>query len=62
MYDKLGPSGVAGILVFLAGIGVIGWQNPIIAAGVALVVAGIGFVAYGLVKSLVKAFGMGGMM
>jgi len=59
MFDKLGPVGIAGILLLLAGIGLVAWQNLILAAGLALVVAGIGLVVYGLVTSLLGAFGLG---
>lgn len=61
MLDKLGTVGVAGIVVLLAGVALVAWQNLILAAGLALVVAGVGLVAYGLVTSLLGAFGMTGM-
>ena len=61
MLDKLGFSGVAGVVVLFAGIGLVAWQNLILAAGLAMVVSGLGLVVYGLVTSLLSSFGMGGM-
>ncbi|MDS0260458.1 hypothetical protein NDI56_13720 [Haloarcula sp. S1CR25-12] len=61
MLDKLGLSGVAGVVVLFAGIGLVAWQNLILAAGLALVVGGLGLVVYGLVTSLLSSFGLGGM-
>jgi drug/metabolite transporter (DMT)-like permease len=62
MFDKLGVVGVAGIVVSLAGIGLVAWQNLILAGGLALVVGGLGLVVYGLVTSLLSSLGMGGQM
>ena len=61
MTEKLGAAGVAGIVVLFAGIGLVAWQNLILAAGLALVVSGLGLVVYGLVTSLLSSFGLGGM-
>ncbi|WP_276273668.1 DUF7470 family protein [Haloarcula litorea] len=61
MLDKLGTVGVAGLVVVAAGIGLVAWQAPIVAAGLALVLSGVGLVAYGMLTSLLSAFGMGGM-
>jgi len=61
MLDKLGLPGVAGVVVLFAGIGLVAWQNLILAAGLALVVSGLGLVVYGLVTSLLASFGLGGM-
>lgn len=61
MFDKLGVVGVAGVVVLLAGIGLVAWQNLLLAAGLALVVGGLGLIVYGLVTSLLASFGMGQM-
>jgi len=61
MLDKLGLPGIAGVVVLLAGIGLVAWQNLILAAGLALVVGGLGLVVYGLVTSLLSSLGLGGM-
>lgn len=62
MLDKLGLKGALGVLLLLGGIAVIALQNPIIAAGIGLVVVGFVLVAWGLVSGLLASFGMGGMM
>jgi len=61
MFDKLGLAGVLGFLIVLGGIAVLAWQNIFIAAGIALVVGGLGMVVYGLVTNLLSALGMGGI-
>lgn len=62
MLGKIGPVGLFGLVCLLSGIGVIAWQNLFIAAGLALVVAGLGFVVYGIVAQLKASLGMGGGM
>ena len=63
MFERLGIGGVFGVLLLLAGIGVVASQNLVVAGGIALVIAGLGFVVYGIVRNLVSALGMmgGGM-
>ncbi|MEF8757601.1 MAG: hypothetical protein V5A23_02885 [Halobacteriales archaeon] len=58
MFDRLGPFGVLGVLVLVAGLAVVSWQNPIIGGGLGLVVAGVGLVAFGMVRSMMSMFGM----
>ena len=62
MFDKLGAKGIVGVLVLLGGIAVIALQNLLIAAGMALMVVGLGLVVWGVVSSMLSNFGMGGMM
>jgi len=63
MLDKLGIAGILGVLVMLAGIGVIAYEGSLIlAGGFALVIAGLGLVVYGMVTNLLSAFGLGGGM
>ena len=62
MLDKLGALGIAGLVVTLAGIAIVAWVNLVLAGGLALVLAGVGLVAAGLIKNVMKAFGMGGGM
>lgn len=62
MLDKLGPLGIAGLVVALAGLLIVAWVNLVLAGGLALVLAGIGLVTAGLVKNVMSAFGMGGGM
>ena len=62
MIRMLGPVSIVGLLVLLAGIAVIAWQNLVVAAGVALVLAGLGVVVFGLVRNVLSSMGMGGMV
>ena len=62
MFGKLGLKGIVGVLVLLAGIGVVAWKDPVVAAGIGLVVVGFVLTAWGLVSGLLSSFGMGGMM
>ena len=59
MFERLGIGGVFGVLLLLAGIGVVASQNLVVAGGIALVIAGLGFVVYGIVRNLISALGMG---
>ena len=61
MRDRLGIVGIVGVLLLVAGLGAIAVKSPVIAGGVALVVAGLLFALKGLVDSLMGALGMGGM-
>lgn len=60
MLDKLGLAGVIGVVFLLGGIAVVALESLVIAGGIALVVAGLGLVVFGLVKNLLASFGMGG--
>ena len=62
MLDKLGIPGIVGALVMLAGVGVVTYVNPLLGAGLALVIAGLGLVVYGMVMNLLESFGMGAMV
>jgi hypothetical protein len=62
MLDKLGIPGVVGVLFLLGGIGLVASESLVLAGGLALVVAGLGLVVFGLVKNLLASFGMGGMV
>lgn len=61
MFDKLGAVGVLGFLFMLGGISVLAYVDLVLAAGVALIIAGLGMVAYGLVSSAMKALGFSDM-
>jgi hypothetical protein len=62
MFDKLGVAGLLGVLLLFGGIGLIAWQNLIVGGGVALVVAGLGLVVYGMITNLLTSMGMGGLV
>jgi membrane-bound ClpP family serine protease len=58
MFDKLGIGGVVGLLLLLAGILLVAWENLRIAAGIALLLAGLGLVVRALVTGVMRQFGM----
>ena len=62
MFDKLGVPGILGLLIMLGGIAVVAAENIVLAGGIALVIAGLGLVVFGLVKNLLSSLGMGGMV
>jgi hypothetical protein len=57
MLKKLGTLGIAGVLLTLGGLALITVIKPLIGAGLALVLAGLGLVVKGLVDGLMSQFG-----
>ena len=49
-----------GLIFVLAGIAVIGYADPVIAAGLTAILVGLGLVVRDMVKKLLGAFGFGG--
>jgi hypothetical protein len=62
MLGKLGLKGIVGLLALLGGIALIATADLRIAAGVALVLFGLGLAVWGLVSGLLQSMGMGAMM
>ncbi|WP_436936375.1 DUF7470 family protein [Halovenus marina] len=62
MLNKLGIAGVLGLLFVLAGVALVASENLLIGGGIALVIAGLGLVVFGMVRNLLSALGMGGMV
>lgn len=62
MQNKLGLVGIVGVVLLLVGLAVIAYVDPVIAGGVALVIAGLLFALKGVVDAAMQAMGMGGMM
>jgi hypothetical protein len=60
--ETLGEVGQKGALALVLGLLVVARENKVAALGVALVVAGMGMVARGLVESAMEEMGMGGML
>jgi hypothetical protein len=58
MLDKLGTLGIVGIVVALAGLGLVAYRAPLVAAGLLLVLGGVGLVTQSLVKNVMSAFGL----
>lgn len=61
MLRRLGALGIVGVLAMLGGLALIAVADPIIAAGIGLMLLGTGLVVRSLVSSLMGAMGMGGM-
>lgn len=59
MLDKLGIAGVIGLVVLLAGLGLIASQNVYVAAGVALVLSGVALVVRSFLTAALGMLGMG---
>ena len=62
MLSKLGIPGVLGILFLIGGIALVTWESLVIGGGLALVIAGLGLIIYGMISTLLSAMGMGGMV
>jgi len=58
MFEKLGTLGTVGAVLLLAGIGVTVYANPLVGAGLALVVAGLGLLVKRGVDQVMGLFGM----
>lgn len=61
MLTDLGWSGFIGILSLIGGFAVLGYVEPVVAGGVALILLGAAFVVHAVVKALAMRFGMGDM-
>lgn len=63
MRDRINIAGLAGVVVLLAGLGVIAVlaDAPIVAGGVALAFIGIGLLAKGLIDAVIASMGLDGM-
>jgi hypothetical protein len=62
MLRQLGAVGIVGLLFLLGGLGLVAYQAPIVAAGLALVLAGVGLLAKGMIDAVLGSMGFGGMM
>ncbi|MFC4359419.1 hypothetical protein ACFO0N_15865 [Halobium salinum] len=57
MLKKLGATGIGGLVLVLLGVGLVAWQQPIVALGIALAFVGVALVAKGLISNVMSAFG-----
>ncbi|MCF2241267.1 hypothetical protein KI372_07785, partial [Halobacterium salinarum] len=57
MFDKLGLSGVFGLVLMVVGVAVIAWKAPVVAAGLTAVLVGLALVARGAIQSVMGVFG-----
>jgi|GEM_PF-612569 hypothetical protein len=62
MAKMLGLSGAFGLLCIIGGIALLSWVDPKIAAGVAIILAGLGFLVRAMIKGVMSMMGMGAMM
>lgn len=62
MLGKLGAKGIVGVLAILGGLALVALQDPLVAAGIALVLVGLLLTAWGLVSGMLSAMGMDGML
>ncbi|WP_247003350.1 DUF7470 family protein [Halosolutus gelatinilyticus] len=58
MIQKLGPLGIVGLLIVVAGVGLIAHANLLVAVGLALVLVGLGLVVKAIISSMLGAWGM----
>lgn len=58
MRDTLGSEGIAGVVLVLLAIGLLAAYDPIVGAGIALLVAGLGLIAKGVAASTMRMFGL----
>jgi len=58
MLDALGPLGWGGIVVLLAGLGLIAYADPLVAAGVGIVLLGLGLLVKRGVDMVMAMMGM----
>lgn len=62
MSRSIGVMGVLGLLVVLAGIGVIAYENPILAGGMVAILVGVALVVVDFIKRAMAKLGFGAMM
>jgi len=62
MLKHLGIGGIVGLFLLVGGIALIAWENLIVAAGLAIAIAGLGLIVRSLVSSALGAMGMGGLV
>ena len=60
MLRKIGVAGLIGLAAMAVGIVLVAAIEPVIAVGLALVVAGVGMLTYGMVSNFMKAMGLMG--
>lgn len=58
MLDTLGTEGLLGVGLIVLAIALLTWYDPIVGAGVMILVAGFALVARGVADSVMRLFGM----
>ncbi len=59
MLRKLGPLGIGGVLLLVVGVALVAQADLQIAAGIALVLGGLGLIVRSLVSGVLRTFGLG---
>lgn len=62
MLRNLGLPGILGVVLLIGGVALATWYDLLVGSALAMVIAGLGLVVYGLVTNLMRAMGMGSMM
>ena len=58
MRDTLGSEGIAGVVVVLVAVVVLTVHDPVVGAGVLILLAGLALIAKGIADSTMRAFGL----
>ncbi len=58
MLRNLGLVGVVGLVLMLGGVALTTWYSLVLGSALAMVLAGLGLLVYGLVTNLMRAMGM----
>ncbi|MWV64188.1 hypothetical protein GRS48_05035 [Halorubrum sp. JWXQ-INN 858] len=58
MRDTLGLEGIAGVVVVFLAVALLTLYDPVIGAGVMILLAGLALIAKGLAESTMRAFGL----
>ena len=62
MLRNFGIVGILGVVLLVGGVALATWYDLLVGGALAMVIAGLGLVVYGLVTNLMRAMGMGNMM
>lgn len=58
MRDTLGSEGIAGVAIVLLAVGLMTAHDPVIGAGMAVLLAGLALIAKGVADSTMRPFGL----
>ncbi len=60
MAPSIGPVGIVGVIVALGGIAIIGYVDPLVAAGVVGILLGLGLIIQDLLRRVLSSMGLTG--
>jgi len=58
MRDTLGSEGIAGVVVVLVAVGILTVHDPVVGAGIMILLAGLALIAKGIAGSVMRSFGL----